>query len=342
MVQKDYSESEKSAPIRKDKSSKRVIFKSRSDNKKSNLLKGRIVAIISKMILVRGDNNQIYEAHIRGVIDSENTSSSLVAVGDWIQFSETNYTNPKSKLKECRIQKIEKRQNIFSRKAIGREPFEQVIASNIDSVLIMASPMQPDYDIELIDKIRITAKLNGLDAFICINKIDLNPEHNFLEDFEIYKQYNLPIFYISLKNHHNVEELIEFLKNKETLLLGQSGVGKSTFINYLFKEQVQKINQLNEIKTKGMHTTTFIKMFDYKNEFKIIDAPGINEFDIWGLEPRDLKFYFDEFALYQKKCEYIDCSHIHEPNCAVIKAVKKGKIPQMRYKIYTDIYKSLG
>ena len=340
MVQ-DYSESEKSAPIRKDKSSKRVILKSHHNIKKANLQKGRIIAVISKLILVKGEDNQIYDAHIRGVIDSENTDASLLAVGDWIYFTETDYINPKSKLKECKIQKVEKRHNIFSRKAIGKEPFEQVIASNIDNVLIMASTMQPDYDMELIDKFRITGQLNELKVCLCINKVDLDPENKYTQDFDIYQKYKMQIFPISLKNHQNVDTLIEYLQGKETLLIGQSGVGKSTFINYLFNEQVQKVNQLSEIKNKGMHTTTFVRMFDYKDQFKIIDAPGINEFDIWGLEQRDLKFYFQEFARYQKKCEFADCTHTHEPNCAVIRAIEKDKIPILRYKNYYNIFKTL-
>ena len=340
MVQ-DYSESEKSAPIRKDKSSKRVVLKSQTHIKKSNLLQGRIIAVISKLILIKGENNQIYDAHIRGVMESDNADASLIAVGDWVYFSETDYINPKSKLKECKIHKVEKRNNIFSRKAVGREPFEQVIASNIDNVLIMASTMQPDYDMELIDKFRITAQLNGLEVCICINKVDLDLEKKYTHDFDIYQKYKLQIFPISLKNHQNVDIMIEHLKGKETLLIGQSGVGKSTLINYLFNEQVQKVNQLSEIKNKGMHTTTFVRMFDYKDQFKIIDAPGINEFEIWGLEQRDLKFYFQEFARYQKKCEFADCTHTHEPNCAVIRAVEKAKIPILRYKNYYNIFKTL-
>lgn len=337
----DYSESEKSAPIRKDKSSKRVIFKTHSNLKKANLQRGRIIAIISKLILIKGDNNQIYDAQIRGVIDSENSSSSLIAVGDWVHFGETNYINPKSKLKECKIYKIEKRHNIFSRKAIGKEPSEQVIASNIDNVLIMASVAQPDYDTELIDKFLITAKLNNLDKCICMNKVDLDPDEQFMKDLKIYQKYDLQLFRISLKNNQNVDELINYLIGKESLLIGQSGVGKSTFINYLFNEQVQKVNQLSEIKNKGMHTTTFVRMFDYDGKFKIIDAPGINEFDIWGLEQRDLKFYYEEFSAYQEKCEFSNCTHTHEPNCAVIHAVQSGKIPYSRYKNYYNIYKSL-
>jgi ribosome biogenesis GTPase len=135
--------------------------------------------------------------------------------------------------------------------------------------------------------------------------------------------------------------LLDYLLGKETLLIGQSGVCKSTFINYLFNEQVQKVNQLSEIKNKGKHTTTFVRMFDYKDQFKIIDAPGINEFDIWGLDQRDLKFSFQEFERYQKNCEYTNCTHTHEPNCAVIEAVNNNKILNSRYKNYNNIYKTL-
>ncbi len=340
-MQKDYSEIEKSSPIRKGKLSQRVLFKSKSNSANDHSKRGRIIAIISKLILIQGEDNQIYDAQIRGVIESDNPNSSLIAVGDWVHFKETNYINSKSKLHECIIQKIEKRNNLFSRKAVGKELFEQAIASNIDNVMIMASVQSPDYDTELIDRFLITAKLNGLNAFICLNKVDLDEKASFMKDFDIYSKYDFPIFRISLKKNMNIDKLIEHLKGKETLLIGQSGVGKSTFINYLFKEQIQKVNELSEIKNKGQHTTTFVRMFDYHNQFKIIDSPGINEFDIWGLEPRDLKYYYSEFAQYQDNCEYNHCTHIHEPNCAVLQAVEKREIPIERYKNYYNIFKSL-
>jgi ribosome biogenesis GTPase len=143
-----------------------------------------------------------------------------------------------------------------------------------------------------------------------------------------------------MKNR-GIKELISFLEGKKTVIIGQSGVGKSTFINSLFGEEIQKTNEISDWSSKGKHTTSFIQLFDYNNKFEIIDTPGIKEFGIWGLQKEDLTHYYPEFHVFNDECKFKPCSHIHEPGCKVIEALENDEILPERYQSYLNIYESL-
>lgn len=325
--------------------SKKSVLVKTLKNTKANLISARVTAIISKSIYVKTDDNQEYEAILRGVINSTNRESSLIAVGDYVKVIQSENHQKQSHLPLCTIEQIEERTTSLSRKSSGYEPFEQIIASNITDVMILVATANPDYNLKLIDRIVISAELNNLNPIICVNKIDLIDYDEIYEDFRIYQEQGIEVYFVSIRNKINLQALLEALKGKEVALIGQSGVGKSTLVNLLFASELQKTNEISTFNFKGKHTTSFVKMFDYnfdnKIKFKIVDSPGIKEFGIWGLEKSDLPFYFKEFGEYATTCKYQPCTHTHEPGCAVIQAVEDGKILPVRYQSYLNILDSL-
>lgn len=338
-VNKDF-ESEKRSSFKQRSNLKRVLIKQKNIDL-AGTISGRVFLIISNTIIVRTKDGKEFEAKVSGVLYSENDSSSLIAVGDNVLFKINQNQTGESGLPLASIVKIEKRKKIFARKASGYEPFEQVIASNISHVMILSATIEPEYNLRLIDRMLVAAQLNDISPIICINKIDLVKKKDIISDFKFYQDLNIPIFYVSFLKNKGMNELTQFLEGKKTVLIGPSGVGKSTFINSLFGEEIQRTNDISDWSNKGKHTTSFIQLFDYKNKFEIIDTPGIKEFGIWGLEKADLTFYYPEFERFNEICKFNPCSHTHEPGCKVIEAVENEEILSERYQSYLNIYDSL-
>ena len=192
-----------------------------------------------------------------------------------------------------------------------------------------------------MDRFLIACESAKIQTNIIINKIDLDDEESISYWKETYKFIGYKVFLTSIKNKSTFTDLKSILRNKKTLLWGQSGVGKSSILNLIFPKLNLKVGEISSYSAKGTHTTVTSSMIYVGDETYIIDTPGVREIDPFGIRKEDLGHYFKEFELFINECKFSTCTHSHEPGCAVISAVKSGKISENRYESYLRILETV-
>jgi ribosome biogenesis GTPase / thiamine phosphate phosphatase len=260
-----------------------------------------------------------------------------VAIGDRVHFMESGDDHGM-------ILEVLPRQNQFSRPAPrpGIQQSEQVIAANIDLVVPVFATAKPTPKWGLLDRHLVAAEAAGLGVLICITKLDLTESSVKLQTIiEIYRQIGYPVIQVNALTGKGLDELRQALQNRISVLVGKSGVGKSSLLNALQPSldlRVQEISRIN----KGKHTTTHLEMFSLDFGGMLVDTPGIREFGLWNLYADELADCFPEMRPFIGDCKFrLDCRHDEEPGCAIRKAVISGKINPLRYKSYMRLLEEL-
>ena len=238
------------------------------------------------------------------------------------------------------IQKIYPRHNYLIRKATKLSKASHIIAANVDSAVLIASLEQPRTSTGFIDRFLVTAEAYHVPVTLIFNKYDLygnNTKQLLKELIEAYRNAGYPCLVTSVPDNYHLELLKSLLQNKTTLLAGHSGVGKTALINKVDKKLQLKTGVISEVHHKGKHTTTFSEMFDLDFGGAIIDTPGIKEFGLVDFDKQELGHRFPEFRKYMPHCRFNNCLHLNEPGCAVLHALKEGKIATFRYKNYLNM-----
>ncbi len=329
------NQNEEQSKQEKWKLSKKSSITSDILNKKGKIINGQVISIIGKNYKVQLEDNNIIECRRAGKITSSHNESQLIATGDNVQIEISEKSFDLST-----IVKVEERITHLSRNSIYGDK-EDIIAANADKLLIIVAAAEPFFNRRLVDRMLISADIGGLESAICINKIDLMPLDFLQNEFKIYESLGKKVFYISVNDNINITEIQDFTQGNITIFSGQSGVGKSSLLNVLYGEHIQRIFQISNRSGKGQHTTSNATLIKLNEKSAIIDTPGIREFGLWGIEPQELALMFDDFEGYRENCKFIHCTHIHEPKCAVIEAVEEGKIDVQRYQSYLNIFDSL-
>ncbi|WP_148235752.1 ribosome small subunit-dependent GTPase A [Thermaerobacter marianensis] len=273
------------------------------------------------------------------VIAGERCYESLtrvpVVVGDRVRFAaEGNYAvilevlPRKSKL-------VRMRGDATRRSAFSKE--EHVLAANVDVAVIVASAAAPPFHPRLIDRYLIMCQYGGIRPIICVNKIDLVTTR---PDLSLYTDMDIPVVYVSALTGAGMERLKEHLRGRCSVLTGKSGVGKSSIFNALLRETIQRVGELTRT-GRGRHTTTSSLMYRLDHDTFIIDTPGIRSLGLWDIDPDSLRLYFPDFLPFATACRYRDCSHTHEPDCAVKEAVSRGGVAPGRYESYRRLMNEL-
>ena len=238
---------------------------------------------------------------------------------------------------------VELRDNALVRAdALGRRP--QTLAANLDRIWIV-SALDPQPKSGLIDRYLVAAHVNHINVGLILNKVDLfmDEEHvDELESFlEPYRSLQVPILLLSATEGDGVDQLNDYLKAERSVFVGHSGVGKTSLLNSLIPGLDEAVTEVSDATGKGQHTTTTSTLYTLEHGGEIIDSPGIRSFGLWDMPPEQLKDHFSEFLEYAEQCYFHNCTHLHEPKCAVLDALDRGEIHIERYENYVRIYDDL-
>lgn len=309
---------------------KKTDAKKEAPSLDSALPRGRVVAITGEGAAVEMSEGGRRICSLKGLLKKEKMQAkNLIAVGDFVR------------VQDGAIAHVEERSSYLSRQDItGRK--EQLIAVNIDQVLITTSVVSPPLKPALIDRYIIAARKGDMHPVLLINKIDLLKEATD-EDLELFEHFlaayeplGLPILSISTTTGHGVEALRSLMKDKSSVFSGQSGVGKSSLINATFGLSL-KTGDLAIKTDKGAHTTSTAELLSLPGGGYCIDTPGIRGFGIWGLDREDVAGHFTDIQELAPNCKFPDCTHRQEPRCAVQAALNEEKISPLRYESYCSL-----
>ncbi len=218
------------------------------------------------------------------------------------------------------------------------------VASNVDQIVIVFAPL-PEPHANLIDRYLVAASHAGIKPLLLLNKADLlDGEHGgkARELLSVYKKLGYAILDVSAEAGDGLDQLQELLKDKISVFVGQSGVGKSSLVNRLLPEAQMAVGALSELTHKGTHTTTTARLFHFDSGGSLIDSPGIREFGLAHVDPADVEAGFIEFAEFLGHCRFRDCSHEHEPGCALLEAVADDKISEPRLDSFRMLLKGIA
>jgi ribosome biogenesis GTPase / thiamine phosphate phosphatase len=260
-----------------------------------------------------------------------------VAVGDRVRVDWSG--------REPAVVAVLPRRNCLRRPAILREKTHQVIAANVDRMLIVASVRHPPLRPGLIDRFLIAAGIEEMEGLVCINKIDLiknEKDRELIESCQsVYSRAGYEVVQACATDGRGIEKLKELLSEGITLIVGHSGVGKSTILNAMDPAIELATGDISGKAKMGRHTTTAVRLLRLNNGGLFVDTPGIREFGINTIDPPHLGHYFPEIAAVLHNCRFPTCTHDHEPGCAVRESVEAGDIPRIRFDAYLRILKSL-
>jgi ribosome biogenesis GTPase len=290
---------------------------------------------------VKDDTGKFWNARMKGVMKLDDiTSTNPVAVGDIVEIESQADTDSSAIIDE-----IHPRNNYINRQSPRHKYQHHIVASNLDQSMLVATLKEPKTSQGFIDRFLVASEMYHVTPFIVFNKSDLykaKEMDKFAQWKEMYEAVGYKVFLISAEKKEGVEEVMEMLKDKTTLISGHSGVGKSSFLNVVFPDINLKTQEVSGWSGKGQHTTTFAEMYDMPIGGRIIDTPGMREFGLVDIEKQEVSHYFPEMRDRLNGCQFNNCLHFNEQDCAIKEAVRNGEIHEDRYVSYINIMESIG
>ncbi len=298
-------------------------------------MRGIVVKSTGSSYLVYTDDGNMQECIIKGNFRIKGIkSTNPVAVGDYVQISVASADVP------AYIVDIEERRNYIIRRSSNLSKQSHILACNLDLCLLVVTINHPETSTVFIDRFLASARAYRIPVTLLFNKVDLYNETEIQrldELIDLYKSVGYDCLVCDALHGKGIDEIRAQLKDKITLISGNSGVGKSTLINNLLPNLNLKTSKISEKHNTGMHTTTFSEMFQLPDGGWIIDSPGIKGFGMYDMNPEEISHYFPEIFKCSENCKYGNCTHTNEPQCAVKRAVETGEINISRYASYLSM-----
>ena len=300
---------------------------------------GRIIKSTGSWYIVFLDDGETISCRLPGKLRLEELNqTNPVAVGDRVQVDiQSDQTGV--------IQDIQKRRNMITRLATHGRRGQQIMAANIDLGILVQSVKRPEFKTGLIDRFLITCEANDVPPLIVINKMDLakDADRNEVDDIKfMYDELGYQVVAISTIDLNSIQEIRNIIEGKTVTLMGPSGTGKTSILNVLNPNLNLTIGEISNFSNKGKHTTTFSELITISPGTFVVDTPGIREFGLVDIDAYDLSNFYIEMKDLRMQCKYYNCTHIHEPGCAVMEAYEKELIKPSRYLSYLNIFESLN
>ena len=298
-------------------------------------MRGLIVRNTGSWYTVKTDDGQLFDCKVKGTFRLKGIrSTNPVAVGDVVTIT------PSPDGQTALIEDIEDRRNYIIRKASNLSKQSHIIAANVDMAALVATIAHPETSTTFIDRFLASAEAYRVPVLLIFNKTDLYDEEELKQMHELvalYRSIGYKCLTCSAEKGNGIDELQAELMGKTTLLSGNSGVGKSTLLNLLVPDAEAKTAEISAAHDAGMHTTTFSQMFFLPQGGALIDTPGIKGFGTFDMEREEVSHYFREIFKTSADCRFGNCTHTHEPGCAVLQAVAEGKIAESRFNSYLSM-----
>lgn len=296
---------------------------------------GLVIKNTGSLYTVRADDGTLHDVNIKGTFRLRGIrTTNPVAIGDWVSFD------------GGWIHDIDDRRNYVIRRATNLSKQSHILAANVDQALLVITLRQPETALTFIDRFLASAEAYRVPVVLVINKVDLLSDEAAQADLravtEQYRRIGYECISVSAATGEGLEQVYRLLPNRVSLLSGNSGVGKTSLINALFPQLNLRTDEVSDMYGTGRHTTTFSEMFPVSGdaaqpEGYVIDTPGIKGFGTFDFRPEEVSHYFREIFQTASLCRFSNCTHTHEPGCAVLSAVERGDISPSRYNSYLSM-----
>jgi ribosome biogenesis GTPase len=265
---------------------------------------------------------------LRGKLKRGRRQGDIVALGDWVRVSPLGG-------ERGMIEAVEPRKRMFSRMApTPQGEYQQILIANPDQVVLVFACAEPQPRFGMLDRFLVIAEKQVVPALITVNKIDLLGYERAADLFSPYETLGYEVIYTSALSGQGLDDFQERLGDEISLLTGPSGAGKSSLLNAIQPGLGLQVRQVSQATSKGRHTTVVREMFSLAEGGYVADTPGLKALALWDIEPEELDGYFPEMRELVADCSFSDCTHVHEPGCAVLRALEMGQVQPRRYQSY--------
>ena len=291
--------------------------------------KGRVLSSHGLVSYVEDERGRVFTCSTRRVLKTLSTEQrQIVVAGDRVYFRDANL--PDGRL-EGVIERVEPRFGVLSRSSWKRK---HVVAANVERAFIITSAAEPRIKPNLIDRLLVTCERSGIEPTICVNKIDLVDPASLQPLVGTYARMGYRVVLFSAKTGFNLDRLRRLLVGRESVFVGQSGVGKSSALNAIDPTLNLRVGDVSRENQKGKHTTTAARLLKLSFGGLVVDTPGVRQFMLWDVEPAEVAGYYRDARPYENLCKFPDCAHLNESSCAVKDAVADGRLDARRYESY--------